>query len=90
VQSPSDVSNDAYPEDANLTLGGNNVRCPARLAARPHALRPCARQPRGCHHKWLWPFVMLRATPQFFAQPRPCLRPACPPGHQACTWITVS
>ena len=24
----------------------------ARLTARPHALRPCARQPRGCHCKW--------------------------------------
>jgi hypothetical protein len=24
----------------------------ARLTARPHALRPCARQPRGCHYKW--------------------------------------
>jgi hypothetical protein len=24
----------------------------ARLTARPHALRPCARQPRGCHSKW--------------------------------------
>ena len=24
----------------------------ARLAARPHALRPCACLPRGCHFKW--------------------------------------
>ena len=24
----------------------------ACLTARPHALRPCARQPRGCHLKW--------------------------------------
>jgi hypothetical protein len=24
----------------------------ARLTARPHALRPCARQPRGCHLKY--------------------------------------
>ena len=24
----------------------------ARLTARPHALRPCARLPRGCHYKW--------------------------------------
>ena len=41
-------------------------------SARPHALRPCARQPRGCYFNWLWPFVMLRATPQLYAQPRPC------------------
>jgi hypothetical protein len=27
----------------------NHVCSTARLAARPHALRPCARQPRGCH-----------------------------------------
>ena len=25
----------------------------ARLTARPHALRPCARQPRGCHYKFV-------------------------------------
>ena len=50
-----------------------NVVCStARLASRPHALRPCARQPRGCHFNWLWPFVMLRATPQLSsALPRP-------------------
>jgi hypothetical protein len=42
-------------------------------SARPHVLRPCVRQPRGCHFNWLWPFVMLRATPQLFsAQPRLC------------------
>ena len=34
----------------------NNVCSTARLAARPHALRPCARQPRGCHCNWLWAF----------------------------------
>jgi len=44
----------------------NNVCSTARLAARPHALLPCARQPRGCHYNWLWPFVMLSATPQLF------------------------
>jgi hypothetical protein len=50
----------------------NNVCSTARLAARPHALRPCARQPRGCHFNWLWPFVMLRTTPQLSsALPRP-------------------
>ncbi len=27
----------------------SNVCSTARLAARPHALRPCARQPSGCH-----------------------------------------
>jgi hypothetical protein len=32
----------------------------------------------------------LRETTQLFAQPHPCLRPACSPGHQACTWIRVS
>ena len=32
----------------------NHVCSTARLAARPHALRPCARQPRGCHFNWLW------------------------------------
>jgi hypothetical protein len=38
-------------------------------------LKHCAhalRQPRGCYFNWLWPFVMLRATPQLYAQPRPC------------------
>ena len=39
---------------------------------RPHALRSCARQPRGCYSNWLCPFVMLRATPQLYAHPRPC------------------
>ena len=49
----------------------NNV-CFTVLAARPHALRPCARLPRGCHFNWLWPCVMLRAsTPQLSARPRP-------------------
>jgi hypothetical protein len=28
----------------------NHVCSTVRLAARPHALRPCARQPRGCHY----------------------------------------
>ena len=41
-----------------------------RLAAR--ASRSSVRQPRGCHCNWLWPFVMLRATPQLSsALPRP-------------------
>jgi len=38
-------------------------------------LKHCAhalRQPRGCYFNWLWPFVMLRATPQLYAHPRPC------------------
>ena len=43
-----------------------------RLASRPHALRPCTRQPRGCHFNWSWPFVMLRVTPQLSTLPRPC------------------
>ena len=34
-------------------LSSKHVCSTARLAARPHALRPCARLPRGCHHKWL-------------------------------------
>ena len=43
----------------------NNVCSTARLAARPHALRPCARQPRGCHFNWSWPFeCSARSTPQ--------------------------
>ena len=33
---------------------------------------PCTRQPRGCHFNWSWPFVMLHATPQLSALPRPC------------------
>ncbi len=37
----------------------NNVCSTARLAARPHALRPCARQPRGCHFNFLWRRVTL-------------------------------
>ena len=32
-------------------------------------MRSCA---RGCYFNWLWPFVMLRATPQLYAHPRPC------------------
>ncbi len=35
-------------------------------------MRSCARQPRGCYFNWIWPFVMLRATPQLYAHPRPC------------------
>jgi hypothetical protein len=31
----------------------HHVCSTACLAARPHALRPCARQPRGCHCNWL-------------------------------------
>ena len=62
----------------------NNV-CFTVLAARPHALRPCARQPRGCHFNWLWPCVVLRAsTPQLSAQPRP--RPRGPSGSMGDRW----
>ena len=46
-------------------------------SVRPHALRPCARQPRGCYFNWLWPFVMICATPQPFAYPCPCSGSAC-------------
>ena len=35
----------------------NNVCSAARLAARPHAWRPCARQPRGCQ----LPFQLSRS-----------------------------
>jgi hypothetical protein len=37
----------------------NNDCSTVRLASRPHALRPCARQPRGCHFNWLEPIVLL-------------------------------
>jgi hypothetical protein len=53
----------------------NHVCSTARLASRQHALRPCVRQPRGCHCNWLWPFVMLHATPQLSALP--CPRSGC-------------
>jgi hypothetical protein len=57
-------STKGLPFQLVMSPATNHVCSTARLAARPHALRTCARQPRGCHFNWLWPFVMLRATPQ--------------------------
>ena len=54
-------------------------------SARPHVLRPCVCQPRGCHCNWLEPLVLLRATPQLDGYPSPSFS-ATPPASRA-LWL---
>ena len=43
------VLNKTTPATSRVYPLPNNVCSTVRLAARPHAFRPCARQPRGCY-----------------------------------------
>ena len=54
--------------------GSAPLNARASTVNRPRAPRvrfaaPSVRQSTGCHREWLWPLVMLRATPQFRRAP---------------------
>jgi hypothetical protein len=69
----------------------------ARLAARPHALRPCARQPRGCHYNWNErPVMLIRDASALARPPRdasafratpPASRALCLDGGSIARWL---